>query len=60
MKPAEVLALIKDEEVKFVDFRFTDTIGKEQHVTVPAHTMDEDIFEDGKMFDIGRARHFHR
>ena len=51
MKPAEVLALIKDAEVKFVDFRFTDTIGKEQHVTVPAHTMDEDIFEDGKMFD---------
>jgi len=51
MKPAEVLALIKDAEVKFVDFRFTDTIGKEQHVTVPAHTMDDDIFEDGKMFD---------
>jgi len=51
MKPAEVLALIKDAEVKFVDFRFTDTIGKEQHVTVPAHTIDDDVFEDGKMFD---------
>ena len=51
MKPAEVLALIKDAEAKFVDFRFTDTIGKEQHVTVPAHTVDEDLFEDGKMFD---------
>ena len=51
MKPAEVLALIKEEDVKFVDFRFTDTIGKEQHVTVPAHTIDDDIFEDGKMFD---------
>ncbi|MGB5627662.1 MAG: glutamine synthetase beta-grasp domain-containing protein, partial [Woeseiaceae bacterium] len=51
MKPAEVLALIKDAEAKFVDFRFTDTIGKEQHVTVPAHAVDEDLFEDGKMFD---------
>ena len=51
MKPAEVLSLIKENEVKFVDFRFSDTKGKEQHVTVPAHTVDEDLFEDGKMFD---------
>jgi len=51
MSPAEVLALIKEREVRFVDFRFTDTKGKEQHVTVPAHTLDEDVFEDGKMFD---------
>ena len=51
MKPKEVLGLIKENEVKFVDFRFTDTKGKEQHVTVPAHTIDEDVFEEGKMFD---------
>jgi glutamine synthetase len=51
MTPAEVIVLIKDEDVKFIDFRFTDTIGKEQHVTVPAHTIDDDVFEDGKMFD---------
>jgi glutamine synthetase len=51
MKPAEVLSLIKDKEVKFVDLRFTDTIGKEQHVTVPGHAVDDDLFEDGKMFD---------
>ncbi len=51
MKPAEVLSLIKDKEVRFVDLRFTDTIGKEQHVTVPAHAVDDDLFEDGKMFD---------
>ena len=38
MKPKEVLGLLKDSEAKFVDFRFTDTKGKEQHVTVPAHT----------------------
>ena len=51
MTPAEVLGLIKEKEVKFIDLRFTDTIGKEHHVTVPAHVVDEDLFEDGKMFD---------
>src|SRR3974390_2647661 len=48
---ADVLSLIKEKEVKFVDLRFTDTIGKEQHVTVPSHTLDQKFFEDGKMFD---------
>ncbi len=51
MTPAEVLGLIKEKDVKFVDLRFTDTIGKEHHVTLPAHAVDEDLFEDGKMFD---------
>jgi glutamine synthetase len=51
MTPAGVLQLIKEKEVKFVDFRFADTRGKEQHVTVPSHTIDADLFEDGKMFD---------
>jgi glutamine synthetase len=43
--------MIKEKGVKFVDFRFADTRGKEQHVTVPARTVDEDLFESGKMFD---------
>ena len=47
----KVLNLIKEHEAKWVDFRFTDTRGKEQHVTFPAGTVDEDTFEDGKMFD---------
>jgi glutamine synthetase len=51
MTAAEVLGLIKEREIKFVDFRFTDTKGKEQHVTVPARVISEDIFEEGKMFD---------
>jgi glutamine synthetase len=51
MTPREVLDLIKTREARFVDLRFTDTRGKEQHVTVPADTIDEDFFEDGKMFD---------
>jgi glutamine synthetase len=42
---------MKEKEVKFVDLRFTDTRGKEQHVSMPASIVDEDMFTDGKMFD---------
>jgi len=48
---AEILSMIKDKEVKYVDLRFTDTRGKEQHVTVPSHTINQGFFDDGKMFD---------
>ncbi len=51
MTAAEVIGLIEEKEVKFVDLRFTDTKGKEQHLTVPARVIDEDLFEEGKMFD---------
>jgi len=51
MTAAEVLKMMQEKGVKFVDFRFTDTRGKEQHVTVPASVFNEDIFEEGKMFD---------
>jgi glutamine synthetase len=51
MTPADVLSLLKDQEVTFVDLRFVDTKGKEQHVTVPSREIDEGFFEDGKMFD---------
>ncbi len=47
----KVLKMIKDNGVKFIDFRFTDTRGKEQHVSVPAHEVDADLFTEGKMFD---------
>jgi glutamine synthetase len=45
------MKMIKDNGVKFVDFRFTDTRGKEQHVSVPTHQVNADTFSDGKMFD---------
>jgi glutamine synthetase len=51
MKPADVLKLIKDKEVKFVDLRFTDTRGKEQHVSVPASQFNDEKFEHGHAFD---------
>jgi glutamine synthetase len=46
-----VLKMIADNEVKFVDLRFTDTKGKEQHVSVPVKAFGEDKFTDGHAFD---------
>ena len=48
---ADVMNMVKENEVKFVDFRFTDTRGKEQHVTVPVSHFDEDKFVAGHAFD---------
>ena len=47
----DVLKMIKNEEVEYVDIRFTDPRGKLQHVTVMADQVDEDFFEEGFMFD---------
>ncbi|MEJ0094781.1 MAG: type I glutamate--ammonia ligase [Methylocella sp.] len=52
MKTAhDVLKAIKDQDVKYVDFRFTDPRGKWQHVTFDITMIDEDIFSEGTMFD---------
>ncbi|MFO6425124.1 glutamate--ammonia ligase [Motilimonas sp. KMU-193] len=51
MSAESVLALIKEHDVKFVDLRFTDTRGKEQHISIPSHQVNEDFFTEGKMFD---------
>ncbi|OXR99066.1 glutamate--ammonia ligase [Shewanella algae] len=51
MSVESVLQQLQELEVKFVDLRFTDTKGKEQHVSIPTHQVDADFFEDGKMFD---------
>lgn len=47
----KTLSLIEENDVKWVDLRFTDTKGKEQHVTIPARAADEEFFENGQMFD---------
>ncbi|HEX7951581.1 MAG TPA: glutamine synthetase beta-grasp domain-containing protein, partial [Burkholderiales bacterium] len=51
MAVADVFKLMKESDVKFVDLRFTDTRGKEQHVTVPAHAFGQDKFDDGQAYD---------
>ena len=51
MSAQNVLKLIKDNDVEFVDLRFADMLGKQHHVTFPAHSIDESLFEEGRMFD---------
>ncbi|HEY1750050.1 MAG TPA: type I glutamate--ammonia ligase [Caulobacteraceae bacterium] len=51
MTPKQVLAEIKEKEVKYVDFRFTDPRGKLQHVTFDLSLVDEECLADGQMFD---------
>ncbi|NCT69025.1 MAG: type I glutamate--ammonia ligase [Rhodanobacteraceae bacterium] len=51
MAPEHVLKLIKDNDVEFVDLRFADMLGVQHHLTYPAHSIDEGLFEDGRMFD---------
>ncbi len=47
----KTLKLIKDNEVRWIDLRFTDTKGKEQHITYPAKDCDASFFQNGRMFD---------
>ncbi|CAJ0992721.1 glutamate--ammonia ligase [Pantoea sp. Nvir] len=51
MSAEHVLSKMKEHKIKFIDLRFTDTKGKEQHVTIPANQVNADFFEEGKMFD---------
>ncbi len=48
---SKTLDLIKKHEARWIDLRFTDTKGKEQHVTYPSHVVNDDFFVEGKMFD---------
>ncbi|MDR1529149.1 MAG: type I glutamate--ammonia ligase [Burkholderiales bacterium] len=48
---AQVLSMIREHDIKFVDLRFTDTLGKEHHVSIPSGLAGEDLFEEGHPFD---------
>lgn len=50
-KPKDIVARIKDNDIEWVDLRFTDPKGKWQHLTMCAGVIDEDALEDGLMFD---------
>jgi glutamine synthetase len=54
----EVLKYIADEDVKFIDIRFTDLPGVQQHFNVPAKTVDADFFVNGQLFDGSSIRGF--
>src|SRR3546814_15227795 len=49
--PKDILKQIADNEVKFLDFRFTDTVGREHQVSVPTTAVAEDKLESGQAFD---------
>ena len=49
--PDEVTEFIATEDVEFIDVRFTDLPGQQQHFNVPAATLPDDFFVDGVMFD---------
>ncbi len=51
MTPQEVLAMIREKDIKAVDFRFIDFPGVWQHFTIPAGKLEESVFEDGLGFD---------
>lgn len=47
----EAIKFVKDNQCELVDMKFTDVFGKWHHVTIPAHRVDEDLFEEGLGFD---------
>jgi len=51
MSAETIQKMIRENDVDFIDLRFCDTAGKEQHISMPASMVDEDFFEEGKMFD---------
>ena len=51
MSEDKLFAAIKEHDAKFVDLRFTDTIGKEQHITIPISSINDEFIENGKMID---------
>ena len=51
MSKEKLFAAIKAHDAKFIDLRFTDTIGKEQHITIPISSIDDEFVENGKMID---------
>ncbi len=51
MSVQNALKFIKDSEAKFVNFRFTDTLGRERHISFHAAMIDANTFENGKMLD---------
>jgi glutamine synthetase len=55
---SEVLAFIKENDVKFLDVRFTDLPGVQQHFNLPVSQINEEFFADGQLFDASSIRGF--
>lgn len=62
LSPKDVLKMVKEKDIKFIDFRFMDFPGLQQHFSVPASELSEDTFEEGLGFDGSSIRgwqHIH-
>ncbi len=51
MECKEILRLVAEQHIKFIDLRFTDTCGKEQHISIAGGAVDEELLTHGKAFD---------
>jgi glutamine synthetase len=58
LTPKDVVKLVKDSNVKMIDFKFVDLPGVWQHYSIPAYRLDESLFEDGIGFDGSSIRGF--
>ncbi|HEX5324440.1 MAG TPA: glutamine synthetase beta-grasp domain-containing protein, partial [Capsulimonadaceae bacterium] len=58
--PKDVIAMIRENEVKMIDLKFVDMPGTWQHFTIPAAMFEEDIFADGVAFDGSSVRGFQK
>ena len=58
LTPKDVVKLVKDRDVKMIDFKFVDMPGVWQHYSIPAYRLDESLFEDGIGFDGSSIRGF--
>ena len=56
--PQAVQEFIREEGIQFVDVRFTDLPGVQQHFTIPASAADDDLFTEGQLFDGSSIRGF--
>ena len=56
MSSKDIIKLMKDKQVEFVDLRFTDPRGKLQHVTMDATVVDDDLLNDGVFFVVRLLR----
>lgn len=57
-EPADLVTFIKEKGISFIDIRFTDLPGTQQHFNIPASTVDDDFFSNGQLFDGSSIRGF--
>ena len=60
VSPREVVRMIKEREIAFLDLKFVDLLGTLQHLTLPGELVDEALFRNGMAFDGSSVRGFTR